>query len=93
MPAAFLAGKNTVKESVEDELIGRYLRKGIFEEILPTLELSQTEKEEFAEAVLERFQNPFIKHRLLDISLNSVCDNSRVGRINSSIPAKFFISG
>jgi len=72
VPAAFLAGKNTVKESVEDGLIGRYMRKGIFEEILPTLELSQVEKAEFAEAVLERFQNPFIKHRLLDISLNSV---------------------
>ena len=72
VPAAFLAGINTVKESVEDDLIGRYMRNGIFEEILPTLELSQTEKEEFAEAVLERFQNPFIKHRLLDISLNSV---------------------
>ena len=44
--------------------------------------------EEFADAVIERFQNPFIKHKLLDISLNSVskwearCMPSFLGYVN-----------
>ena len=47
------------------------MKKGIFEEIMPTLDLPSKELEEFASAVLERFANPFIKHYLLSISLNS----------------------
>jgi tagaturonate reductase len=49
-----------------------YIPKGIFEEIGPNIKLSARELDFFAKAVIERFENPFIKHRLLDISLNSV---------------------
>ncbi|MCG8500881.1 MAG: tagaturonate reductase [Firmicutes bacterium] len=69
--AAYLYGKNTVKECMDDEVIHTYMKKGIFEEIMPTLDLPSKELEEFASAVLERFANPFIKHYLLSISLNS----------------------
>lgn len=70
--AAYLYGKDTVRECVEDSIIGAYMKKGIFEEIIPTLDLPEKEKMEFAQAVFERFANPFIHHLLLSISLNSV---------------------
>ncbi len=69
---AYLAGKETVRDCLEDETIKAYLRKGIFEEIIPVLTLPRKELEKFAEEVLERFANPFIKHYLLSIALNSV---------------------
>jgi len=69
--AAYLYGKDTVKECMDDEVISLYIKKGIFEEIIPTLDLPKEELEEFANAVLERFSNPFIKHYLLSIALNS----------------------
>ncbi|HEY3378919.1 MAG TPA: tagaturonate reductase [Armatimonadota bacterium] len=70
--AAYLYGKDTVRECVEDPCIGAFMRAGIFDEIIPTLDLPEAEKAQFAEDVLERFRNPFIRHLLLSISLNSV---------------------
>ncbi|MGE5353500.1 MAG: tagaturonate reductase [Acidobacteriota bacterium] len=70
--AAYLSGKNTVKEMVDDDLFNNLIMSAVFNEIIPTLELPEKEKEEYALAVLERFGNPFIKHFLLSISLNSV---------------------
>lgn len=69
---AFLAGKQTVRESVEDPVIGKFFEQGLFGEILPVLDFPEKEKREFAEAILERFKNPFIKHYLSSITLNSV---------------------
>jgi len=69
---AFLAGKHTVRESVEDPLVGKFFEKGLFGEILPALAFPDAEKRAFAEAILERFRNPFIKHYLSSITLNSV---------------------
>lgn len=70
--AAHLAGLETVRDAMEDKLFYTFLQKGIFEEIIPTLPLAKEELESFANAVLERFANPFIKHYLLSIALNSV---------------------
>jgi tagaturonate reductase len=70
--AAYLSGRNTVREMVEDNVFGKLIRKAVFDEIIPTIELPQKEKEEFANSVLERFLNPFIRHLLLTISLNSI---------------------
>ncbi len=69
---AFLAGLDTVREAVEDEVFGRFLRRGVFEEILPVLAFPEAEKRAFAADVLERLRNPFIRHALLSIALNSV---------------------
>lgn len=71
VPAAYLYGKDTVRECMDDQLIKSYMNKGIFEEIIPTLDLPDSELQAFAAAVSERFANPFIKHYLLSISLNS----------------------
>jgi tagaturonate reductase len=70
--AAHFSGIDFVREAVEDEVLGRYIRSIVFDEIIPTLDMERSELENFAEQVIERFQNPFIKHRWLDISLNSV---------------------
>ncbi|MBO7698052.1 MAG: tagaturonate reductase, partial [Erysipelotrichaceae bacterium] len=70
--ASYLAGHDTVKESMDDELIRDFMNETIHEEIIPTLTLPEEELKEFADAVVDRFNNPFIKHALLSISLNSV---------------------
>ncbi len=68
---AYLAGKNIVRDCMQDESIRAFLEKTMFEEILPTLDLPREEVESFAAAVLDRFDNPYIDHQLLDIALNS----------------------
>jgi tagaturonate reductase len=70
--AAYLAGKETVRECMDDPLFRSFMRIGIEREILPTLTLPREDLEAFANSVTERFSNPFIKHYLLSIALNSV---------------------
>ena len=70
--AAHLAGKETVGEMMSDPLFVAYLRKGIYEEIIPTLSLGEEDLKSFAASVFDRFANPHIKHYLLSIALNSV---------------------
>ncbi|OVE57752.1 tagaturonate reductase [Chryseobacterium mucoviscidosis] len=66
---AILSGKETIKESVDDQFIGKFLKNAIFNEVNPTLGLDETELKEFAEEVFDRFRNPFIKHHLASIAL------------------------
>lgn len=68
---ALLYGLETVGECLENDLVSAYLRHNLFEEIVPTLGNSETDLQ-FAKDVLERFANPFVKHRLDSIVLNSV---------------------
>lgn len=70
--AAYLSGHDIVLEMMKDERFSRYINRAMQDEIIPTIDLPKEELESFASAVIERFSNPFIKHRLLDISLNSV---------------------
>lgn len=72
--AAFLDGKNTVGELMADQTFYNYLTVALNSEIIPTIqsdELSYESLKSFADAVFDRFRNPYIKHMLLDISLNS----------------------
>jgi tagaturonate reductase len=71
VPVAYLYGIDTVRESVEHPVVGKFLRDAIFEEIVPTLDLPNEELVQFSNEVIERFRNPFIKHQLLSIALNS----------------------
>jgi len=68
---AFLAGQNIVRDCMQDDVIQGFMNRAIYDEIIPTLDLPKTELNDFARAVAERFQNPFIDHALLSISLNS----------------------
>ncbi|MBQ7573428.1 MAG: tagaturonate reductase [Clostridia bacterium] len=70
--AARLAGLESVGEAMNDELIYSFMHKGIFDEVIPVLDLPHDELTQFANDVIERFKNPFIKHLLLSIALNSV---------------------
>lgn len=70
--ASFLAGNDFVGESMKDGTVRKFMEETLFQEIIPTLSLPKEDCEQFARAVTERFENPFIHHALLDISLNSV---------------------
>ena len=70
-PVGYLSGLNTVKECCEDPEVGKFVHKVMFEELLPTLNLPEEELVKFANAVLERFRNPFVKHFVTSIMLNS----------------------
>ena len=72
VPFSLLFGNETVKETVDHEFTGAFVREAIFNEIIPTLSLPEEELKTFAEEVLDRFRNPFIKHQLASIALNSV---------------------
>jgi tagaturonate reductase len=72
VPVAYLKGFRSVRESVEDPEVRDYLLKAIHEEIIPTLDLPKEELTTFADDVMTRFQNPFIKHELTSIALNSI---------------------
>lgn len=72
VPIAYLAGIRTVREAVEDKEIGKIIQAIIFDEIIPSLNLPKEEMEKFGADVLDRFRNPFIRHELISIALNSV---------------------
>lgn len=69
---ALLSGIETVKECMDDEVMHSFLKSCLFDEIIPTLDLPKEELLDYAENVLTRFGNPYIKHYLSSIVLNSV---------------------
>ncbi|MFP3811410.1 tagaturonate reductase [Bacillus sp. SIMBA_005] len=72
VPIAYSCGVETVKEAVDDEDVGTFIRRLLEEEVLPGLELSRDELLLYTQSVWDRFCNPFVKHQLLDIALNGV---------------------
>ena len=72
VPVAYLYGLETVGEAVDHEVIGRYVHDVIYDEIIETLDLPHEELVEFADAIIERFQNPYVKNYLMSIALNSL---------------------
>ncbi len=72
VPAAFLCGHDTVKQAMADTAIKSFILETLHKEVIPTLSLPKADLEAFANAVISRFENPFIEHKLLSISLNSV---------------------
>lgn len=98
--ASYLCGNDIVKQSMDDDDIRSFMEKTIFEEVIPTLTLPKEELEEFAGAVVSRFNNPYVKHALLSISLNSVskwrarCMPSLLGYVekNHSLPKRLTFS-
>lgn len=72
VPVAWLCGLNTVGEAMQDKHIQQFVEKLLNEDIIPVLDLPESELREFAMAVIGRFQNPYIQHQLLSIALNSM---------------------
>lgn len=72
VPAAFQCGYDIVLDAMNDPMILNFMQKTLYDEVIPTLTLDKADLMAFAEAVTGRFKNPFIKHALLAICLNSV---------------------
>ena len=70
-PVGYLSGLDTVRECVEDPEVGKFVHKVMYEELLETLNLPKSELQEYAASVVERFVNPFVKHFVTSIMLNS----------------------
>lgn len=66
-PVGLLLGLETVRDAVEDPAVGAWLRATMLEEIAPTVPAPGATA--FAEQVLTRFRNRYIRHALLDITL------------------------
>lgn len=70
--AGYLYGIDIVRDCMSDKVMGKFIRRVVNEEIVPQVNLPLDEVRAFASSVFERFENPFIDHALLSISLNSV---------------------
>ena len=68
---AYLAGYDIVRDCMQDDVILGFMNRMLHEEVIPTLPLDRQDLEAFAAAVQDRFNNPFINHELLSITLNS----------------------
>lgn len=72
IPYALLEGVETVGDCMKDEKMSTFVKKCVYDEIIPTLDLPLEELKSYADDVFERFENPFIRHLCASISLNSV---------------------
>ena len=70
-PVGYLSGLDTVRECVEDPEVGAFVKKVMYEELMETLNLPKPELQAFADSVVERFVNPYVKHFVTSIMLNS----------------------
>ena len=68
---AYLAGFDIVRDCMHNDNIRGFMNKMLYEEVIPTLTLDKDDLMAFAEAVQDRFNNPFVNHELMSISLNS----------------------
>ncbi len=68
---AYLAGHDIVRDCMQDDVILGFMNRMLHEEVIPTLPLDRQDLEAFAAAVQDRFNNPFINHELMSITLNS----------------------
>ena len=71
VPGAYLAGYDIVRDCMQDDVILGFMNRMLHEEVIPTLPLDRQDLEAFAAAVQDRFNNPFINHELMSITLNS----------------------
>ena len=68
---AYLGGFDIVRDCMNDDNVRGYMNKMLYDEVIPTLPLDKKDLEDFASAVQDRFNNPFVNHEILSISLNS----------------------
>ena len=70
-PVSWLSGVDIVRDACNHPVLGRYVRKVLYEELMPTLDLPADELKVYADSVLERFCNPYVDHQLTSIMLNA----------------------
>lgn len=69
---SYLSGVETVRDAYENLEVGSFMKELVYDEVLPTLEGSEKELKKFANKILERFANPFIRHQWQSIALNAM---------------------
>ncbi|MCO6176271.1 tagaturonate reductase [Flavobacterium sp. NRK F10] len=72
VPFSLMYGNETVRETIENPFTFQFVNTLMFDEINETLDMDRAELESFTNEVLDRFRNPFIKHLLSDIALNTI---------------------
>ena len=72
VPVAYLAGIDSVAETMADSQLGKYARDFMFDEVIPTINIPHDQMVAYANSVIERYENPFVHHLLMSIALNSV---------------------
>ena len=70
-PVAYLSGINIVRDALHHGIVGKYIKKVQYDELMQTLNLPMDELKQFAADVLERFDNPYVDHAVTSIMLNS----------------------
>src|SRR5688500_5683243 len=68
-PVALQCGAETVYGALSDALVGAYLRRTMYDELVSSVEAPHAGQ--FAREVIERFSNPYLAHSLFDITLHS----------------------
>lgn len=71
VPFSLLYGNKLVMETVNGDFTGKFVNS-VIGEISETLDMDKNEITAYSEEVMDRFKNPFIKHALADIALNSI---------------------
>lgn len=69
---SFLSGIETVREAYDNLEVGSFMKELVYDEVLPALEGTEKELKSFADKILERFANPFIRHQWQSIALNAM---------------------
>lgn len=70
-PVTYLSGVNIVRDACNHPVLGKYIHKVQFDELMETLNLPMDELRKYGESVLERFNNPYVDHQVTSIMLNS----------------------
>jgi tagaturonate reductase len=71
-PIGRLLGIETVRQAMTDPLLGPFMEKVVFEEIIPAMGAEdECANTAYAREVFERFRNPAIEHKLLGICSES----------------------
>lgn len=70
-PVSYLSGVNIVRDACNHPVLGKYIHKVQFDELMQTLNLPMDELKNYGESVLERFNNPYVDHQVTSIMLNS----------------------
>lgn len=70
-PVAYLSGIDIVRDACKHPVVGKFIHKVQFDELMQTLNLPMDELQQFAGDVLERFLNPYVDHQVTSIMLNS----------------------
>ncbi len=72
VPAALMLGAVTVYDCMTDEKLSAFVQDTLKDEVIPFVSDDIAATTAFADSVKERFENPYLNHQLVSISLNSI---------------------